>query len=192
MERCRIIFSGSGGQGIVTAAKILAEASALHEGLNAVQYQSYDPAARGGASRSDVIISDTDILFPMVAQPNVLVCLIQEAYNKFSGLIRPGGLLLTDSHYVKQEEKVDARQVELDMYRNVIDKIGNPIVYNVCVLGSLISLIKIIKRESIIKVLESHIPADFLDLNKQALDLGIKLAEIYCASENQRAFRSFF
>lgn len=192
MERCRIIFSGSGGQGIVTAARILAEASALHEGLNAVQYQAYDPAVRGGTSRSDVIISDTDILFPMVTQPNVLVCLIQEAYNKFSGLIRPDGLLLTDSHYVKQEEKVDARQVELDLYRNVIDKIGNPIVYNVCVLGSLISLIQIVKRESIIKVLESHIPADFLDLNKQALDLGIRLAEIHCASGNQRTFRSFF
>ena len=125
MERCRILFSGSGGQGVITASIILAEAAVLHEGLNAVQSQSYGPEARGGASRSDVIIADTDIRFPRVTQPNVLVCLTQDAYNKFSGSIRPGGILLTDSHYVKQEKKVDARQVELYMYKEVMDKIGS-------------------------------------------------------------------
>ena len=177
MERCRIIFSGSGGQGIITAAIILAEATVLHEGLNAVQSQSYGPEARGGACRSDIIIADTDILFPKVIQPNVLVCLTQEAYDKFSGLIRPGGLLLTDSHYVKQGKKVDARQAELDMYREVMDKIGRPIVFNICMLGALVSLTQLIKPESIMKVLESRISSDVLSSNKQALELGLKIAE---------------
>ena len=112
MKRCRIIFSGSGGQGVVMASIILAEATVLHEGLNAVQTQSYGPEARGGSTRADVIISDTDIHFPKVTQPNVLICLTQESYNSFSSIIRPGGLLLTDSNFVKQEKKVDARQVE--------------------------------------------------------------------------------
>jgi len=129
MERCRIIFSGSGGQGVITAAIILAEAAVLHEGLNAVQSQSYGPEARGGASRSDVIIADTDIRFPKVIQPNVLVCLTQEAYNRFSVLIRPDGLLLSDSHYVKEEKKTDARQIELAMYTTVMATIGRPIVF---------------------------------------------------------------
>jgi len=177
MERCRIIFSGSGGQGVITAAIILAEAAVVYERLNAVQSQSYGPEARGGASRSDVIIADTDIRFPKVIQPNILVCLTQEAYNKFSNLIRPGGLLVTDSYYVKQEKKVDARQVELDMYKEVMDKIGKPIVFNICMLGALLSLTKLIKQESIIKVFESRIPSAFLDLNKQALELGQKIAD---------------
>jgi 2-oxoglutarate ferredoxin oxidoreductase subunit gamma len=177
MERCGIIFSGSGGQGVVTAAIILAEAAVLHEGLNAVQSQSYGPEARGGASRSDVIIADTDIRFPRVIQPNVLVCLTQDAYNKFSGSIRPGGLLLTDSHYVKQEKKVDARHVELAMYKKVMDTIGRPIVFNICMLGALISLTQLIKPESIMKVLERKIPAGLLGLNKQALKLGLGIAE---------------
>ena len=176
MERCRIIFSGSGGQGVITAAIILAEAAVLHEDLIAVQSQSYGPEARGGASRSDVIIADTDIRFPKVIQPNVLVCLTQEAYNKFSVLIRPGGLLLTDSHYVKEERKTDARQVELAMYRTVMDKIGRPIVFNICMLGALLGLTQLVKIDSIMKVLESRIPAGFLDLNNQALELGLKLA----------------
>jgi len=177
MERCRILFSGSGGQGVITASIILAEAAVLHEGLNAVQSQSYGPEARGGASRSDVIIADSDIRFPKVIQPNVLVCLTQEAYNKFTDLIRPGGLLLTDSHYVKQEKKVDAKQVELNMYKEVMDKIGKPIVFNICMLGALISLTQLIKQGSIMKVLESRIPAPFLDLNNRALELGQKIAE---------------
>ena len=177
MERCRIIFSGSGGQGVITAAVILAEASVLYEGLNAVQSQSYGPEARGGASRSDVIIADTEIRFPKVIQPNVLVCLTQDAYNKFSGLIRPGGLLLTDSHYVKQEKKVDARQVELDMYMKVIDKIGRPVVFNICMLGALIRLTQLIRPESVVKALKRRIPADILGLNNQALKLGMEMAE---------------
>jgi len=179
MERSRIILSGSGGQGVITAAIILAEAALLYEGLNAVQSQSYGPEARGGASRSDIIISDTDILFPKVIQPNVLVCLTQEAYDKFSGLIRPGGFLLTDSHYVKQNEKVDAKQIELDMHTGVIDKIGKPIVFNICMLGALITFLKIVRPESIMKVLETRIPSAFLQINQDALDLGIKMAENY-------------
>ena len=181
MERRRIILSGSGGQGVITAAIILAEAALLYEGLNAVQSQSYGPEARGGASRSDVIISDTDILFPKVIQPNILVCLTQEAYDKFSGLIRPGGFLLSDSHYVKQNEKVDAKQIELDMHTGVMDKIGKPIVFNICMLGALITFLKIVRPESIMKVLETRIPSAFLQINQDALDLGIKMAENYSA-----------
>ena len=179
MERCRIIFSGSGGQGVITASIIIAEAAVLYEGLNAVQAQTYGPEARGGATRSDVVIADGDIRYPKVIQPNVLVCLNQKAYNKFSGTIRPGGLLLTDSHFVKQERKVDARQVGLGMYDAVMEKIGKPIVFNICVLGAMIGLTNLLKTESIIKVLETKIPPDFMDINKRALKIGLSLAKEY-------------
>ncbi|MEK6194951.1 MAG: 2-oxoacid:acceptor oxidoreductase family protein, partial [Deltaproteobacteria bacterium] len=97
MERCRLVFSGSGGQGVITAAVILSEAAVLYENMNAVQSQAYGPAARGGATRSDIIISESNINFPKVIQPNVLICLTQEAYNTFCNIIRPGGLLITDT-----------------------------------------------------------------------------------------------
>ena len=172
MERCRMVFSGSGGQGVITATIILAEAAVLYENLNAVQSQSYGAAARGGATRSDVIISDSTIDYPKVIQPNVLVCLTQEAYNKFYPIIRPGGLLVTDTRYVKTQKKVDAQQRELPMFENVMDKIGKPIVFNICMLGAVIEMVDLIKPEAIMKVLENRIPSDFLDLNRQALDLG--------------------
>ena len=177
MERCRMVFSGSGGQGVITAAIILAEAAVLYENLIAVQSQSYGPEARGGSTRTDVIIADSQIYFPKVTQPNVLVCLTQEAYNKFYPIIRPGGTLITDTRFVKTERKVDARQVELGMYQAVMDAIGKPIVFNTCMLGAVIAIIGIVKPESILRVLETRVPPAFLEMNRKALDIGIKIVQ---------------
>ena len=172
-----MVFSGSGGQGVITAAIILAEAAVLHENLVAVQSQSYGPEARGGATRSDVIIADTPILFPKVVQPNVLVCLTQLAFTQYSSIIRPGGLMVTDSRYVKPGKNVDARQVELPMYDTVMEKIGRPIVFNICMLGVIIGLTKLVRPGSIMKVLETQLQKNVLEINRQALDLGLKLSE---------------
>jgi 2-oxoglutarate ferredoxin oxidoreductase subunit gamma len=177
MEKCRLVFSGSGGQGVITAAIILAEAAVLYENLIAVQSQVYGPAARGGATRSDVIISDSEIHYPKVIQPNVLVCLTQEAYSKFYPIIRPGGLLITDTRYVKIQRKVDAQQKELPIYLTVMEHIGKPIVFNICMLGVVIRMTDLVKAESIMKVLKDRIPSSFLEMNRKALDLGMKLAE---------------
>ena len=170
-----MVFSGSGGQGIITAAILIAEAAILYENLIAVQSQAYGPAARGGAARSDVIISDSSINYPKVIEPNVLICLTQLAYDKFSSIVRPGGLLLTDTRYVKTSRKSDARQMELPMHRTVMDKIGKPIVFNICVLGALLSLTDLVKPESIMKVLETRTPSELLGMNREALDLGIEM-----------------
>jgi 2-oxoglutarate ferredoxin oxidoreductase subunit gamma len=176
MERYRLVFSGSGGQGVITAAIILAEAAVLHEKLNAVQSQSYGAAARGGATRSDVIISNESIDFPKVTQPNVLICLTQEAYNQFHYIIRPGGLLISDTRFVETSRKVDARQVELPIYQTVLEKIGKPVVLNICMLGVVIKLTGLVRPESIMKTLEGRVPGAFLEMNRTALNLGMELA----------------
>ena len=172
-----MVFSGSGGQGVITASIILAEAAVLYENLTAVQSQSYGAEARGGATRSDVIISDSIIHFPKVIQPNVLVCLTQAAYGKFYPIVRPGGLLITDTRFVQTEKKVDAQQKEIAMYETVMAEIGKPIVFNICMLGAVIGLTGLVKPESIMKSLKNRIPADFLDMNRKALNIGIELGE---------------
>lgn len=177
MERSRLVFSGSGGQGVITAAILLAKAAVLFEGKNATQSQSYGAAARGGATRSDVLISESDIYFPKVVQPNILVSLTQESYNTFSGIIRPGGLLLVDSKFVSIEKKVDAKHISLAMYETVMEKIGKPIVFNICMLGVLIGATGLVQAQSILKVLETSIPKDFMDMNKKALELGMEMGE---------------
>lgn len=175
MNRIRMVFSGSGGQGVITAAIILAEAAVIHEGLNATQAQSYGAAARGGATRSDIIISDKDINFPEVTQPNILVCLTQEAYNTYSSIIRPGGTLLTDKRFVQTTRKVDAKQIELPMYETVVEKIGKPVVFNICVLGALIGITEILQPQSVMAAVADRVPKDFLTMNNRAFDLGLVL-----------------
>lgn len=165
--------------GVITAAIILAEAAVLHEGLNATQSQSYGAAARGGSTRSDIIISDDEINFPGVTQPNILVCLTQESYNTYSSIIRPGGLLLTDSRFVTTTKKVDAKQIELPMYETVMEKVGKPIVFNILVLGALNGIIELVRPESLMAVISERVPKDFISMNNRALDAGLVMGRNY-------------
>ena len=179
MKRTRFVFSGSGGQGVITAAIILAEAAVIHEGMNATQTQSYGAAARGGATKSDVIISDQPIYYPEVNQANILVCLTQEAYISYSSIIRPGGLVLTDSRFVKTTKKVDARQIEVPMYDKVMEKIKKPIVFNICMLGALLGVTEFVKPASVMEVIKATVPKDFIAMNQNAFELGMELGAIH-------------
>ena len=114
-------------------------------------------------------------MYPKVIQPDVLVCLTQEAYNKYYQIVRPGGLLITDTRFVSTERKVDGRQKEIPIYESVMDKIGKPIVFNICMLGTVISLEELVKPDSIMKVLKNRLPEDLLGMNRKALDLGLEL-----------------
>ena len=175
MELTRIVFTGSGGQGVITAAIILAEAAVIYGGMNATQTQTYGAAARGGSTRSDIIISNSEIYFPEVDQPNILVCLTQEAYIEYSSIIRPGGILLTDTRFVTTAKKVDAKQIQLPMYDTVMEKIGKPIVFNICVLGALLGITNVLQPESVMEVIKTRVPKDFLAMNNRALDIGLVL-----------------
>jgi 2-oxoglutarate ferredoxin oxidoreductase subunit gamma len=176
MSTTRMVFSGSGGQGVITAAIILGEAAGIFEGLNAVQTQVYGPEARGGASRADLVISDEPIRYPKVINPQVLVCLTQEAYNKYAGIVRPGGVLLVEASLVQTAKKIDARQIELPMLEAVQEKIGKPVVFNICMLGALVALTKVARSESVLKAIAQRIAPRFLDMNQQAFKLGHDLA----------------
>lgn len=177
MERLRIVFSGSGGQGIISAAIIFAETCVLFEKLNAVQSQVYGPAARGGAARSDIIVSDSQINFPRVIQPNLLVCLTQEAYNNYYNILRPGGLLVTDDYYVKTQKHVDARQIELPMYKTVLEVTGEKLAFNMCMLGAVSELTQLVKVKSLEKSIQARLPSHAQGINKKALEIGFDMAK---------------
>ncbi|HBM16875.1 MAG TPA: 2-oxoacid:ferredoxin oxidoreductase subunit gamma [Lentisphaeria bacterium] len=177
MEKHKIVFSGSGGQGVITAAVILAEAAVIYENLHAVQTQSYGPEARGGATRSDVVISDTQINYPKVTHPNLLVCLTQESYNKYSNIVLPGGLIITDPRHVVPNVNSDSIIKELPLYDTVMEKLGNQIVLNVCMLGAVIKILPVLKPESVLKAVIDRVNPKFKDLNTKAFQLGYDMVK---------------
>ncbi len=176
MERNRFLLSGSGGQGVITMGILLAETAALQSGLNAIQSQSYGPEARGGATRCDVLISDKEIYYPKVQTAEVLVCLTQEALNRYLQYMVPGGLLLTDKHLVSVPKRVDAEHYALPMHDAVMSEIGKPQVFNICVLGALIGLTKVVKTQALEKTLAERFASAFHVNNKKALKMGLDLA----------------
>lgn len=176
MDKNRFLLSGSGGQGVITMGIILAESAALHEGLNAIQSQSYGPEARGGATRCDVLIDKGPILFPKVLEANVLVCLTQEAFNKYLQFLRPGGILITDRSLVNVPPRVDARHYAIDMHHAVLETFGKPQTLNICVLGALLEITKVLKPESVLGALAGRFNPAFHAANEKALTLGRELA----------------
>lgn len=176
-NKYRFLLSGSGGQGVITMAILLAEAAVLYEGLNAVQSQSYGPEARGGATRSDVIISDGPIYYPKVAQPNYLVALTPESMVKYLPLIRPGGLYLYDSDLVQPDLRADAVQKGLPMYQTVMDVLGKAVAFNICVLGALAVITQVVSVKSLEIVLAKRFAPAHHESNKKALHLGVTLAK---------------
>ncbi|MCK5227306.1 MAG: 2-oxoacid:acceptor oxidoreductase family protein, partial [Desulfobulbaceae bacterium] len=101
-DRYEIRLSGSGGQGIITAAVILAEAAAIYEDKFVCQTQSYGPEARGGKSKAEVVISDCEIDYPKVIKLDMLLAMNQTACDSYFYNFKPNGLLLVDSTLVKQ------------------------------------------------------------------------------------------
>ncbi|MDR3073166.1 MAG: 2-oxoacid:acceptor oxidoreductase family protein [Deltaproteobacteria bacterium] len=177
MERSRFLLSGSGGQGVITMGILLAETAALQAGLNAIQSQSYGPEARGGATRCDVLISNTPILYPKVQQANVMVCLTQEALNRYLQYLIPGGLLVTDAHFVKTPKRIDAEHYALPMHDKVMETIGKAQVFNICVLGALVQLSGVVASSAIEKNLSERFAPAFHENNKKALSLGMEMAK---------------
>ncbi|MFW5728215.1 MAG: 2-oxoacid:acceptor oxidoreductase family protein [bacterium] len=174
----KLIFSGVGGQGVITAAILTAEAAVIHEKRHAVQTQTYGARARGGLTRADVTISDTEIYYPKVEQAHVLMCLHQDAYYRNVALIRPGGILIVDAEGVSVDRNVDARTHSLPFRRTAVE-VGNPQGANMAVIGSLVTLTKVVQPESVRAAIRARFgdPATgpHATANLRAFDAGLEL-----------------
>jgi 2-oxoglutarate ferredoxin oxidoreductase subunit gamma len=174
-KRTEIRLAGEGGQGMILAGIILAEAAAIYDGKQATQTQSYGPEARGGASRAEVVISDDEIDHPEVLSADVVLALSQEAYKKFAKTIHTGGLLIIDADRV--EVPADFAGVKVPVARIAQETTGKAITANTVALGLLVGLTGVVSRDAIEKAVTARAPKGTEEMNRKALQAGFEAAE---------------
>lgn len=173
-RRFEVRLAGSGGQGLMLAGSILAEA-AIYDGNNVTYTQSYGPEARGGASRSEVIISQGEIDYPKVSQADLLLCMSQESCDKYFYGIKSEGILIVDTHHVGRVPTTKAYQT--DITQLAVETTGRAITANVVALGLIVGLTGAVSRQAIEASVTAHAPRGTEEMNLKALSRGFEEAE---------------
>jgi len=173
-DRIEIRLAGEGGQGMILAGVILAEAAAIYDGLNAVQTQSYGPEARGGASKAEVVIGQEAIDYPEVICADVLVALSQEACDKYASNLKKDGLLIVDADKVGRVPLTNA--VRASIIRLAEESTGRSIVANVVALGVLVGLSGVVSQKAIEQAVTCRAPKGTEAINLAALAAGLEEA----------------
>lgn len=166
-----IRLSGRGGQGILLAGVLVAEAG-MHDGLQVVQTQSYGPEARLGASKSEVILCREEIAHPEVILPDLLLCLSRDAYLRYGPYLAEDGVRVVDERLLREVEVEET--IALPIMESA-RAVGEVLVANVIALGALVALTGMVSEESLRRAIRDRVKPAFRELNEQALDAGLKL-----------------
>jgi 2-oxoglutarate ferredoxin oxidoreductase subunit gamma len=181
--RVDIRIAGFGGQGIILAGIVIGKAAALHDDLFAVQTQSYGPEARGGASKTEVIISDQEIDYPKVQKPDIFVAMSHEALVAYLDDLKDGGTLIVDPDLIKEKEvlsfvkKHNIKFYKAPVTRTAEEKIGIRIVANIVMIGAITRITHIISEKAARKAVAESVPLGTEDKNMAAFNAGAELAK---------------
>lgn len=174
MDPVQIRFSGAGGQGLITAGIILAEAAML-DGRNVVQTQTYGPEARLGSSKAEVIVSAGMIAYPEVTVPDALLCMSIEAANKYGKKVGPRTLVIFDSTNIDASIAGGGNVVRVPITGAAVE-VGSKVVANTVALCVLNTLLPVVSRDSLLAAISARVPPKFRDLNLRAAAAGEQLA----------------
>jgi len=174
-SRYEIRLAGAGGQGLILAGVILAEAAATYDGKHVAQTQSYGSEARGGASRAEVVISDEEIDYPKVVEADLLLAMSQEACDKYSCGLREDAVLIVDTVNVECVSVRSAHRIAIT--RIAEEATGRRITANMVALGVIVGLTGIVSRGAIEAAMAKRAPKGTLELNLTALRAGLRAAE---------------
>ncbi len=177
MSRTEIRFAGFGGQGVVLAGMILGEAAVIHDGMHAIQTQTYGAAARGGAARSDVILSDARIVYPQVTAPDIMVVFTLEALKKYQSELKENAILIIDSSLFTPPEGLPFRIRRCPATSIAVNELGRGIVANMVMLGFFTAVTGLVSMEAMEEAVRGNVPKGTEELNLKAFRRGMELAE---------------
>ena len=176
-----IRIAGFGGQGIILAGIVIGKAASIYDNVFAVQTQSYGPEARGGASRTEVVISDSEIDYPKVQHPDIFVAMSHEALIKYLDSLKDGGILIVDPDMIKEEEiipfieKHDINYFKAPVTKTATEKIGLGIVANIVMIGAIIKATNVVSEDATRKAIAESVPPGTEAKNIAAFEAGLEL-----------------
>ncbi len=185
-ERYDVRLSGSGGQGIITAGLILAEAACVHEGYHVVQTQSYGPESRGGASKAEVVVSKSEIDYPKVTVPDLLLVMTQEACDAYIDDRADGAWAILDTSNIRDLPDRE-NLVLLPLTETARQETGRAIVANIVALGAIVELTGLVRPTSMREAVIARVPPGTEELNQKALVAGLAAVKEWRESTDAKA-----
>lgn len=169
-----IRFAGYGGQGIIRSGIIAGRAASIYDSKHATMSQSFGPEARGGACSSQLVVSESKVLYPYITKSNILVAMSQAGYDKFEPEMSEQGMLLYDEDLVKPKQvrgNIAAYAIPATRFA---EELGNKIVANVVMLGFFTAITEVVSCDAMKKALPESVPEKAVELNMKAFDRGYK------------------
>ena len=178
MNTKQVRLSGFGGQGIVLAGLVLSHAGII-DGKWVATTSTYGAAARGGACRSDIVVSDQPIIFPQVTQIEIFVPMSQQAYAKYIGNVSKDEALVAYNEGVVAPLEIDGvEQVGIPATRVAVEQLENEIVANMIILGAMVELTGVVSKTALVSATKDNVPERFKEINILAIDLGFGLGRM--------------
>ena len=169
-----IRLAGSGGQGVILATIILAEAGFL-AGENVAQSQSYGPEARGGMCKAEVIIDDDAIHYTKVEKPDVLLALTQVSLDKYISELAPGAVIIADASLAIPTADTGHRILSIPILATAVEEVGRAVTANIVAVGAINAALHLVPDDILEKAVLMHVPKGTEPLNLKALEAGKKL-----------------
>ena len=167
----RIIITGFGGQGIILIGRIMGKSAAIGDHMESTMVQSYGPESRGGACSAQVIISDKNIHFPYIKEPDILTCMSQSGYDKYKADVKKGTVILVDQNLVRYKKKPGIDFFSIPATRMAED-FGKKMMANIIMLGFVTAVTKVISMDAARKTVIGSVPKGTEELNIKAFDAG--------------------
>ncbi len=177
MDELRVVFAGFGGQGLLFAGKVVANAGLIEE-REVSWLPSYGPEMRGGTANCSVTLSDEPIGSPLIMNPNVLIAMNQPSLLKFENLVEPGGKIIVDTSLVNRLPERSDVEVFAHPATELAEEAGLKGLANIVLVGKMLAETGLCSSETMEAAIRKAVPArkaQMVENNLQALKLGMEL-----------------
>ena len=184
MANAGIRIAGFGGQGVILAGMVIGKAAVIHDGKFATLTQSFGREARGSACSAQLIVSDEPILYPYLTQPDILVAMSQEAHERFSTDLKPGGMVLYEQDLIHLDHPTHGARYHGIPATRFAEELGRKLVLNMVMVGFVTAITGLATPAAVRKAIATSVPPGTENLNLAAFEKGLEFGQSQLCSSD--------